>query len=173
MSVTEPLQWQRSYSKDSENEISGKIMEIICLDHQPLSVGEDEGFGQLMSSWSSLHSARCLSQLYQTACTHVDGLIKDVYVPSPCWVKLWLVIDKNLEKLCFTVRIFVDHTPQRHVVACSINGCTTLFDGTMPETWKGPWRMWLIPVCCRFVWVSGRIKDWLTWDNILAAAVYW
>ncbi len=49
LSVTETLQLQQPYSEESKKpkEISAKIMEFICFDHQPLSIVEDEGFRKL------------------------------------------------------------------------------------------------------------------------------
>ncbi|XP_023805814.1 zinc finger BED domain-containing protein 4-like [Oryzias latipes] len=60
-------------------------MEFICLDHQPLSVVEDEGFQRLMSYLDSRYTLPgrkyftdvCLPQLYQTVFTYVDSLMKD------------------------------------------------------------------------------------------------
>ncbi|KAL7392215.1 hypothetical protein ABVT39_021301 [Epinephelus coioides] len=85
--VTEPLQQQQPYSKTSKKpkEISAKIMEFICLDHQPLSIVEDEGFKRLMSYLDPRYilpgrkyfTDVCLPQLYQEVYTHIDNLMRD------------------------------------------------------------------------------------------------
>lgn len=85
--VTETLQQQQPYSKTSKKpkEISAKIMEFICLDHQPLSIVEDEGFKRHMSYLDPRYilpgrkyfTDVCLPQLYQEVYTHIDNLMRD------------------------------------------------------------------------------------------------
>ncbi|KAJ4929961.1 hypothetical protein JOQ06_018977, partial [Pogonophryne albipinna] len=59
-------------------------MEFIGLDQQPLSVVEDAGFRQLITTLDPRYilpgrkyfTDVCLPQLYQTVYTHIDSILK-------------------------------------------------------------------------------------------------
>ncbi len=53
-SITDILKKHELYTPDSKKakDITAKIMEFICIDHQPLSVTEDIGFKR--TSWTTI-----------------------------------------------------------------------------------------------------------------------
>ena len=85
--VSDAFKVREPYSRDSKKwkEITQKILELICLDEQPLSVKEDTGFRRLLPCLDPRYdpSGRkyltdvCLPALYQTVYTHIDKLMKD------------------------------------------------------------------------------------------------
>ncbi len=56
-SITDILKKHELYTPDSKKakDITAKIMECICIDHQPLSVTEDIGFKRLIAHLEPLY----------------------------------------------------------------------------------------------------------------------
>lgn len=88
LSLKQTLQRGEPYEKDSkkQKEINSKIMEFICLDHQPLSVVDDVGFKRLVNHLDPryVHQGRkyftdvCLPEIYNTVYEHIKTLMSNV-----------------------------------------------------------------------------------------------
>lgn len=125
LSVTETLQRHQLYNKDSkkQKEICTKVMEFICLCHQPLSIVESTGFKRLMSYMDprcNLPSRKyftdvCLPELYQTVYSHIDTLLKDNVVAISFTSDIWSSSVAPMSMLSLTAQ-FIDTDFKLHQV---------------------------------------------------------
>ncbi|XP_029307720.1 zinc finger BED domain-containing protein 4 [Cottoperca gobio] len=149
LSVTETL---HPHSKNPK-EISAKIMEFICRDHQPLSIVEGEGFRELISDLEPRYTLPgrkyftdvCLPQLYQSVYTHVHSLMKhdittmsftgDICCSSVC----------PMSMLSLTAR-FIDPSFALHDVVLHSRECSgSPTAEALPAAFRDMLRAWGIP----------------------------
>lgn len=125
LSVTEALPRQQPYSKEVKKykEISTRVMEFICLCHQPLSIVESAGFKRLLSYMDPRYSVPsrkyfsdiCLPQLYQTVYSHIDTLLKDDVAAISFTSDIWTSSVCPMSMLSLTAQ-FIDHEFKLHQV---------------------------------------------------------
>ncbi len=83
-SITDILKKHELYTPDSKKakDITAKILECICIDHQPLSVTEDIGFKRLIAHLEPRYKLPqrkyftdvALPELYQIVYSHINSL---------------------------------------------------------------------------------------------------
>ncbi|XP_032358832.1 zinc finger BED domain-containing protein 4 [Etheostoma spectabile] len=155
LSVTETLQRQQPYSNDSKKkkEISAKIMEFICLDHQPLSIVEDEGFRRLMSYMDSRYTLPgrkyftdvCLPQLYQTVFAHVDTLMKDNITSISFTSDIWSSNVCPMSMLSLTAQFINQNFELKRVVLHSQEFSGSHTAEALAAAFSDMFRAWGIP----------------------------
>lgn len=99
-------------------------MEFICLDCQPVSIVEDEGFWRLMSYLDSRYTIPgrkyftdvCLPQLYQTVFTHAGSLMKDNITSISFTSDIWSASVCPMSMLSLTVQFINQNFELQKVV---------------------------------------------------------
>ena len=127
LTVTETYKRQQPYSNDSKKkkELNEKVMEFICLDHQPLSVVEDIGFKRLVNCLDPRYTLpsrkyftdQCLPELYQTIYSHIQNLMKDDKIVSIGFTSdIWSSSVSPMSMLSLTAQFIDDKFELKRVV---------------------------------------------------------
>lgn len=156
LTVTDSMKRKEPYSNDSkkQKELNTKVMEFICLDHQPLSVVGDAGFKRLVSSLDPRYTLPgrkyftdvCLPELYMTVYKHIDSLMKDDNIVSISFTSdIWSSSVSPLSMLSLTAQFIDANFELQRVVLHSQEFSGSHTAETIAGAFKAMFLAWGIP----------------------------
>lgn len=125
-SITDILKKHELYTPDSKKakDITAKIMEFICIDHQPLSVTEDIGFKRLIAHLEPRYKLPrrkyftdvALPELYQIVYSHINSLLHENLTAVSLTMDIWSSSVSPMSMLSLTAQWITEDFEKRQVI---------------------------------------------------------
>ncbi len=125
-SITDILKKHELYTPDSKKakDITAKIMEFICIDHQPLSVTEDIGFKRLIAHLEPRYKLPrrkyftdvALPELYQIVYSHINSLLHENLTAVSLTTDIWSSSVSPMSMLSLTAQWITEDFEKRQVI---------------------------------------------------------
>ncbi len=125
-SITDILEKHELYTPDSKKakDITAKIMEFICIDHQPLSVTEDIGFKRLIAHLEPRYKLPrrkyftdvALPELYQIVYSHINSLLHENLTAVSLTTDIWSSSVSPMSMLSLTAQWITEDFEKRQVI---------------------------------------------------------